>query len=109
MIKKKYKKIPAAKAQNLSIIVSATEYFSARNLERPSCVAKTKLAISIRAMPNLTFLPANYDATADMDKTPDLFVIQNSPVSEVLTVNSSQTNIGFSALYLKNCNLPSNL
>ena len=55
LIKKKYKKIPAAKVQNLSIIVSVTEYFSARYLERPSCVAKTKVAISIRAMPNLTF------------------------------------------------------
>ena len=53
--KNKYKEIPAANAQNLSIIVSVTEYFSARYLERPSCVAKTRVAISIRAMPNLTF------------------------------------------------------
>ena len=53
--KKKYKEIPAANAQNLSIIVNVTEYFSARYLERPSCVAKTRVAISMRAMPNLTF------------------------------------------------------
>ncbi len=53
--KKKYKKIPAANAQNLSIIVNVTEYFSARYLERPSCVAKTKVAMSMRAMPNLMF------------------------------------------------------
>ena len=53
--KKKYKKIPPAKAQNLSIIVRVTEYFSARYLERPSCVAKTKVAMSISIMPNLTF------------------------------------------------------
>ena len=107
--KKKYNEIPAANAQNLSIIVSVTEYFSARYLERPSCVAKTRVAISMRAMPNLTLGPVNYDATADMDKTPDLSVIQNSPVSEVLMENSSDTNIGLSALYLKYCNLPSNL
>ena len=53
--KKRYKKIPPAKAQNLSIIVSVTEYFSARYHERPSCVAKTKVAMSISIMPNLTF------------------------------------------------------
>ena len=53
--KKKYNEIPAANAQNLSIIVRVTEYFSARYLERPSCVAKTRVAISMRAMPNLTF------------------------------------------------------
>ena len=53
--KKKYNEIPTANAQNLSIIVSVTEYFSARYLERPSCVAKTRVAISIRAIPNLTF------------------------------------------------------
>ena len=55
LYKKKYKEIPAANAQNLSIIVNVTEYFSARYLERPSCVAKTRVAISMRAMPNLTF------------------------------------------------------
>ena len=53
--KKKYKEIPAANAQNLNIIVNVTEYFSARYLERPSCVAKSRVAISMRAMPNLTF------------------------------------------------------
>jgi hypothetical protein len=53
--KKKYKRIPPAKAQNLSIIVNVTEYFSARYLERPSCVAKTKVANSISIMPNLAF------------------------------------------------------
>ena len=41
-----------------------------------------------------------------MDKTPDLSVIQNSPVSEVLMENSSDTNIGFSALYLKTVTHP---
>ena len=55
-----------------------------------------------------TFWAVNYDATADMDKTPDLSVIQNSPESEELIVNSSETNIGFKALYSKNFNLPSN-
>ena len=53
--KKKYNEIPAANAQNLSIIVNVTEYFSARYLERPSCVAKTKVASSISIMPNLAF------------------------------------------------------
>ena len=52
--KKKYKEIPAAIAQNLSKMVNVTEYLSARYLERPSCVAKTRVAISMRAMPNLT-------------------------------------------------------